>query len=85
MLQSAEANRLKAFVLSIFKKIIMTAKSKIKVKLVKSGIGFPQRQRDTLKGLGLRKIRQTRILDDSDAIRGMIKKVIHLVEYEEVN
>lgn len=56
----------------------------LKVKLVKSGIGFPKDQRDTIKGLGLKKLQQTRILNDTPAIRGMIKKIIHLVEYEQV-
>jgi len=56
----------------------------IKVKLIRSGIGFPKDQRDTIKGLGLRKLQQTRILNDTPAIRGMINKIIHLVEYETV-
>ncbi|MCG8334957.1 MAG: 50S ribosomal protein L30 [Proteobacteria bacterium] len=56
----------------------------IKVKLVKSGIGFPKDQRDTIKGLGLKKLQQTKVLNDTPAIRGMINKIIHLVEYETV-
>ena len=56
----------------------------IKVKLVKSGIGFPIGQRDTIKGLGLKKLQRTKILNDTPAIRGMINKIIHLVEYETV-
>lgn len=56
----------------------------LKVKLVRSGIGFPKDQRDTIKGLGLRKLQQTRILQDTPAIRGMINKIPHLVRYEEV-
>lgn len=56
----------------------------LKVKLVRSGIGFPKDQRDTIKGLGLRKLQQTRILQDTPSIRGMIKKIPHLVKYEEV-
>jgi large subunit ribosomal protein L30 len=58
--------------------------AQIKVKLVKSGIGFPKDQRDTIKGLGLKKLQQTRVLNDTPAIRGMINKIIHLVEYETV-
>ena len=58
--------------------------AKLKVKQVKSGIGRPQRQRDTLKGLGLTKMNQERVLDDTPAIRGMIKKISHLVDYQEV-
>ncbi len=56
----------------------------LKVKLVRSGIGFPKDQRDTIKGLGLKKLQQTKVLNDTPAIRGMIKKIIHLVEYQEV-
>ncbi len=56
----------------------------IKVKQVKSGIGFPRKQRETLKGLGLKKMHQTRILEDTPAIRGMIKKINHLVTFEEM-
>jgi large subunit ribosomal protein L30 len=56
----------------------------IKVKQVKSGIGFPRKQRESLKGLGLKKMHQTRILEDTPAIRGMIKKISHLVTFEEM-
>jgi large subunit ribosomal protein L30 len=56
----------------------------IKVKQVKSGICFPRKQRESLKGLGLKKMHQTRILEDTPAIRGMIKKISHLVTFEEM-
>jgi len=58
---------------------------KIKVKQRKSAIGRSQRQRDTLRGLGLRKLNQERILNDTPAIRGMINKVSHLVEWSVVD
>ena len=57
---------------------------KIKVTQRKSVIGRPQRQRDTLRGLGLRKLNQSRILDDTPAVRGMINKVSHLIEWSVV-
>lgn len=57
---------------------------KIKVRQRKSAIGRPQRQRDTLRGLGLKKLNQERILEDTPAIRGMINKVSHLVEWSVV-
>lgn len=57
---------------------------KLKVTLRKSTIGSTQSQIATVKGLGLRKIRSTRTLDNTPAIRGMVKKVIHLVDVEEV-
>jgi large subunit ribosomal protein L30 len=61
----------------------MSEKKKLKVTLVKSGIGYNQRQRATLKGLGLRKMNCTRELEDTAAVRGMIRKVNHLVRVEE--
>ncbi len=56
----------------------------LKVTLKKSVIGSNTKQRATVAGLGLRKINQTRLLQNTPAIRGMIKKVLHLVEVEEV-
>lgn len=56
----------------------------LKVTLKRSVIKSTQSQRDTVRALGLRKIRQSRVLEDSPAIRGMITKVLHLVNVEEV-
>lgn len=58
---------------------------KLKVILRKSGIGRVQRQRDTLRGLGLTRLNQERILQDTPAIRGMIQKVCHLVEWQAID
>lgn len=55
---------------------------RIVVKLVRSGIGRPERQRRTLKGLGLTKLNREVILEDSAEVRGMIRKVAHLVRVE---
>ena len=57
--------------------------AKVKVTLKKSVIGRTQVQRDTVRGLGLTRISQTRELEDTPAIRGMIKKVEHLVTVED--
>lgn len=57
---------------------------KLKVTLRRSGVSRPERQRDTLRGLGLSRISQTRLLNDTPAIRGMIAKVSHLVDWEQV-
>lgn len=57
---------------------------KLKVKLVKSPIGYAQDQKDTVKALGLRKLNSERIHEDTPPIRGMIFKVKHLVSVEEV-
>jgi large subunit ribosomal protein L30 len=46
--------------------------------------GKPQRQRDTVRALGLRRIRQSVVKDDRPEIRGMIARVRHLVDVEEV-
>jgi len=56
----------------------------LRVTMKRSGIGKPQDQRRTLKGLGLTKRHKTVELEDTPAIRGMVKKVIHLVDVEEV-
>ena len=56
------------------------AKKTVKVKLVKSPIGCKQSHRDTVRGLGLRKINSQRELEDTPAVRGMINKVAYLVK-----
>jgi large subunit ribosomal protein L30 len=58
--------------------------SRLKVSLVKSVIGQTQRQRDTVRGLGLKRPQDVAVLEDTDAIRGMIDKVAHLVRVEKV-
>ena len=55
----------------------------IKVTQIRSGIGGTRRQRETLKSLGLRKIRQSVVREDSASVRGMIARVAHLVTVEE--
>ena len=52
---------------------------KIKIKLVRSGIGRPRDHRETLKGLGLTRMHKEVTLNDTPAIRGMINKVQHLI------
>ena len=54
----------------------------VKVKLVKSPIGFKDNQEVVVRGLGLRKLNTSVELKDTPAIRGMIHKVRHLVEVE---
>ncbi len=56
----------------------------LKIKLVKSTIGFAQNQKDTVKALGLRKLNQEVVRPDNAPIRGMIFTVKHLVSVEEV-
>lgn len=57
--------------------------AKILVTWVKSGIGYKEDQKLTLKALGFKRLNGTVIHDDSAAIRGMINKVRHLVKVEE--
>ena len=52
---------------------------------VRSPIGKLPKQRATLRALGLRRIRQTVTQPDNDAVRGMLSKVSHLVEWEEID
>ena len=56
--------------------------AKLRVILVKSGIGYAKNQKMTLKSLGLRRLNQSVTHDDSAAVRGMIGKVKHLVRVE---
>ena len=58
--------------------------AKITVTWKKSTIGFPQDQRGTIAGLGLRRLHHTVEHDDTPAIRGMVNKVRHLVEVSAV-
>ena len=55
----------------------------LKVKLVRSMIGRPERHRRVLRGMGLTRLNKTVELKDTPEIRGMINKVSHLVKTEE--
>ena len=55
----------------------------VTVTQVRSPIGRKSDQRDTLIGLGLNKMNRTRTLEDTPSVRGMIRKVSHLVRVEE--
>jgi large subunit ribosomal protein L30 len=57
---------------------------KLKVTLVNSTIDRPQTQKDTVRGLGLNKLNSSKVLEDNAGIRGMIRKVQHLVRVEPV-
>ena len=58
--------------------------AKLRVKYVKSAIGYPKDQKATITALGFRKLQQTVEHEDHPTIRGMIRKVNHLVQVEEV-
>lgn len=57
---------------------------KISVTLKKSMIGRPEKTRKVLRGMGLTKLNKTIELENTPAIQGMIRKVSHLVEAEEI-
>lgn len=56
------------------------AGAELKVRQYRSGIGFDKRQKATLKALGLGRVGRVRTLPDNDAVRGMVKRIPHLVE-----
>jgi len=59
--------------------------SKLKVTQIRSEIGRMESQRRVLKGLGLRGPNSEVVVDNTPSFRGMVKKVLHLVEVEEIN
>ncbi len=67
----------------------MTAKKvqparRLRITWVKSAIGYRRDQRATIRALGLRRLHQSVVQDDNAVIRGMVFKVRHLVQVEEV-
>lgn len=58
--------------------------AKLQITWVKSGIGYAEDQKKTLRALGFRRLNQRVVHDDSRAVRGMIEKVKHLVKVEEI-
>ena len=59
--------------------------AKLRVTQVKSGIGYAEDQKKTLKALGLGKMHKSVVHDDSSSMRGMIIKIRHLVEVEAID
>jgi large subunit ribosomal protein L30 len=58
--------------------------AKLRIKWVKSAIGYSKDQKATIRALGLHKLQQTVEQEDNPVMRGMIRKVNHLVKVEEV-
>jgi large subunit ribosomal protein L30 len=56
----------------------------LRIKLVRSPIGYTQRQKETVRSLGLRRMNQVVEKPDTQMVRGMVAKIPHLVEVEEV-
>ncbi len=63
----------------------MPDKKKVRVTQIASGLGRKPGQIETLIGLGLNKMRATRELEDTPSVRGMIRKVAHLIQVEELS
>ena len=59
--------------------------ARLKVTQIRSEIGGKQNQRDTLRSLGLRKIGQTVVREDTPINRGYVRAVAHLVKVEEID
>ena len=64
------------------KKVKKMTEPELKIQLVRSVIGRPRKQREVVKGLGLRRIDSVVIRKDCPEIRGMINKISHLVKVE---
>ena len=58
----------------------MSENKTVTIKLVRSVIGTRQDHRDTVRGLGLRRLNSMAVLEDTPAVRGMINKVAYLVQ-----
>jgi len=61
-----------------------TSEKKLRIKLVRSLVGRPQKQREVVRGLGLRRINSEVTIKDCPEVRGMVTKVSHLVNVEEL-
>ena len=59
--------------------------ARLKVTQLKSGVGQSQRQRDSLRTIGLKRIGDIVVKDDSAVMRGLVRAVAHLVMVEEIN
>jgi large subunit ribosomal protein L30 len=60
-----------------------TTEGKLRITWIKSSIGYSQRQKGTIRALGLRRLGDIVEQDDTPAIRGMIEKVSHLIQVDE--
>jgi large subunit ribosomal protein L30 len=63
----------------------MSSNGKLRITWVKSSIGYSQSQKNTIRSLGLKRLGDVVEQPDNRAIRGMVEKVGHLVEVEEID
>lgn len=59
--------------------------AKLRITLIKSGIGYTQNQKLTLKALGFHRLNQSVTQEDRPSVRGMLNKVKHLIRVEEAS
>ena len=59
--------------------------AKLRITWIKSGIGYPQDQKRTLKALGFHRLNQSVTQEDRPSVRGMLNKVKHLIRVEEAS
>jgi large subunit ribosomal protein L30 len=59
--------------------------SKIRVRQVRSAIGRQEKQKRTLRALGIHRMHQTVTVENNPCMRGMVKKIEHLLDIEEIN
>jgi large subunit ribosomal protein L30 len=62
----------------------MAETDKLRITWIRSSIGYSESQKATIRALGLRRLGQSVELPDNDSIRGMVHKIKHLVEVEEI-
>ena len=62
----------------------MSEKPKLKITLIRSVVGRPEKQRKVTRGLGLKKMHQSVIRNDRPEIQGMIAKISHLLKVEKI-
>jgi large subunit ribosomal protein L30 len=58
--------------------------AQLRITQIKSGIGYKQNQKETLRSLGLKRMHDTVVKEDRPEIRGMVRTVTHLVSVEEI-
>ena len=63
----------------------MSEKKTVKLQQIASAAGRKPGQRETLIGLGLNKLRRVSVVEDTPSVRGMIRKVAHLIKVEELS
>jgi large subunit ribosomal protein L30 len=61
----------------------MAKKKQIKVTLVRSPIGVQPKHRETVRGLGLKRMHQSVVLEDTPSVRGMVNRIDYMVRVEE--